>query len=248
MFFGIPYSFLMLSKIHIVQLNSAGEISQIRLNWDQATMLKQVDAIGRTGRNWPIRDGTAMASLIKSSASSVQNGSAPQTSSAPSARNDKVVITNRSAHGTHGAPGNEYDQDFHTRLFDTSAGAVHESGRLNSPPIAVRNSAKPGPRQMSEIFPDGSSSDRVDGIKAKAGSNKNFAANRLFDQDHHQASPSPERKKAHPTKYNHFEFVSDADQGATKHMSNTSLEGHTKPQHEHERHIGPGIDEVCSPQ
>lgn len=250
-----------LDQVHIVQLNSQGQISQIRLYWDQSTLLKQVEAIGRTGRNWPIRDGKAMAKMIKSSASSVENGTvAAQSSVSASAKaaEDDVVITSRPV----SSKGRE-DKDFHTRLFATGEDAEPRSNTTADPSAAMRTSAKPAPRQWGELFPGGPSPDKVEGARPKLGSNKNFGSNRLFDENSAaDRSPSPERKKPDPSKFNHFEFGNgeeaapkDGDRPpsakAKKHMSNWDFEDFTTPpkvkakaQPEQERHFGPGIDEV----
>ncbi|KAK9780752.1 hypothetical protein SCAR479_01938 [Seiridium cardinale] len=52
---------------HIVTFDADGKIRQIRQNWDQAALLKQLDVIGKTGRNWPIRDAKEQIKLIESS-------------------------------------------------------------------------------------------------------------------------------------------------------------------------------------
>ncbi|TGZ80075.1 hypothetical protein EX30DRAFT_364854 [Ascodesmis nigricans] len=52
--------------IHFVTFEN-GKVKQARLFWDQATLLKQVGVIGRSGRNWPIRDGREQAQRIAKS-------------------------------------------------------------------------------------------------------------------------------------------------------------------------------------
>lgn len=254
-----------MKQIHIVQLDSSGKISQIRLHWDQSTMLKQVDAIGRTGRNWPIRDGQAMAKVIKSSVSAAENGTGKQDSyEAPaSVKPDEVVVTSRPQ-----SSRSREDKDFHTRLFATGGDDERMPSNGNSDPaLAVRTSAKPAPREWDELFAGDaahkkSSSGKVEGTNLKAGAGTNFGQNRLFDKntpaDH---SPSSGRK-ADPSKYNHFEFGNGEEAAprdgnrppsanAKKHMTNWDFEDFStppkfkaKPLKEHERHFGPGIDEV----
>ena len=41
-----------------------GKIRSIRVYWDQATVLKQLEIVGARGRGWPITDGTNQISLI----------------------------------------------------------------------------------------------------------------------------------------------------------------------------------------
>lgn len=218
-------------------------------------MLKQVDAIGRTGRNWPIRDGTAMTNLIKNSVSTGNSGPAPQSSSGASSKPDEVVITSREGD----------KQDYHSRLF--APAEERRSIENQAPGIAKRMSAKPAPRQWGELFADENtrrspSPGKAEGAKAKAGSDRNFAQNRLFDRNAVDASsPSPERKHDH-SHYQHFEFGNGEEAPprdgnrppsatAQKHMNNWDFEDFNtppkvtaKPLMEQERHFGHGVDEV----
>lgn len=43
---------------------NGGRIRSIRVFWDQATVLKQLEIVGSRGRGWPITDGTAQIELI----------------------------------------------------------------------------------------------------------------------------------------------------------------------------------------
>ncbi|ATZ47073.1 hypothetical protein BCIN_02g03970 [Botrytis cinerea B05.10] len=64
--------------IHIVSFDANGKIQQIRQNWDQGSLLKLIDVIGKTGRNWPIRDGKDQIKLIASSVkNTVDDGPSP---------------------------------------------------------------------------------------------------------------------------------------------------------------------------
>ena len=42
-----------------------GKIQSIRIYWDQATVLKQLDIVGVRGRGWPITDGTSQVELVE---------------------------------------------------------------------------------------------------------------------------------------------------------------------------------------
>jgi len=250
---------MMEKQIHVVQLDAAGKISQIRLHWDQSTMLRQVDAIGRTGRNWPIRDGKAMAKLVKSSVKAVGSGGAG-TTQAPSGaftKQDEVVITGRP---------NSRDQehkDYQKRLF-TTGDEEEPRSYTNRESVAVRTSAKPPPRQWGELFAgEGARPTAVTpNSNHRAGADKKYGQNRLFDDNLDDRSPSPRAKKADPSKYNHFAFgngeEADPVDGnrppsakAQKHMTNWGFEDFTtppkvaaKPHPELERHFGPGVDDV----
>jgi len=43
---------------------NAGKIRSIRVYWDQATVLKQLQIVGARGRGWPITDGSSQIDLI----------------------------------------------------------------------------------------------------------------------------------------------------------------------------------------
>uniref|UniRef100_L2G0D6 Uncharacterized protein n=1 Tax=Colletotrichum fructicola (strain Nara gc5) TaxID=1213859 RepID=L2G0D6_COLFN len=50
--------------MHVVNFDSEGKIAQIRQSWDQGSLLKQLDIIGKSGRNWPIRDSQEQIKMI----------------------------------------------------------------------------------------------------------------------------------------------------------------------------------------
>lgn len=43
---------------------TGGKIRSIRVYWDQATVLKQLEIVGSRGRGWPITDGSNQIDLI----------------------------------------------------------------------------------------------------------------------------------------------------------------------------------------
>lgn len=63
--------------MHIVKFDSDSKITNIQQSWDQGALLKQLDVIGKTGRNWPIRDSKEQTKMIARTA--VKSG-APSTS------------------------------------------------------------------------------------------------------------------------------------------------------------------------
>lgn len=68
-------------QVHIVHFNTDNQIQQVRIYWDQGSLLKEVEIIGARGRQWPIRDAKEQTRLLKAAASAK---SAPQL--APSQR------------------------------------------------------------------------------------------------------------------------------------------------------------------
>jgi hypothetical protein len=247
------------AQVHVVQFDGQGKISQIRLYWDQSTVLRQVDAIGKSGRNWPIRDGFAQVKTVKASINDTP--SATNTTSLPSrsAPIDNAALPDRPIL----SPGARQDGDFNDRLFATGDSLEPRRPSNNTnPEYAVRASAKPAPRQLNEIFTDENSkkSFQPEG-KPKIGSAKNFHENRLFDEN---KEPQPEvSKKTDPTKFSHFEFPNGESGAAASDMyrpmsnkttkqSNWDFQDFSTPEKhrpranpEQERHIGPGLDEVC---
>lgn len=226
-------------------------------------MLRQVDAIGRTGRNWPIREGKAMAQLIKSSVSASGNdGPAQPFSAPPSDKPSEAAVSSRPTSSRE-----KENADYQSRLFATGDDSERTSVNHGAG-HAIRTSARPAPRQWDQIFPDENSQQKqqfvkIEGSNPRAGAGSNFGQNRLFDKNAATStkSPSPERK--HDAKhFNHFEFgngeeapAADANRPLTanskKHMNNWEFEDFTtppkvtaKPQMEQERHFGYGIDEV----
>ncbi|KAJ5555734.1 hypothetical protein N7461_004204 [Penicillium sp. DV-2018c] len=51
--------------LHIVHFDAHQQIKQIRIYWDQGSLLKQVEVIGARGRQWPIRDGKDQTRLLR---------------------------------------------------------------------------------------------------------------------------------------------------------------------------------------
>ncbi|KAM0163475.1 hypothetical protein ACHAQE_003261 [Botrytis cinerea] len=191
--------------IHIVSFDANGKIQQIRQNWDQGSLLKLIDVIGKTGRNWPIRDGKDQIKLI---ASSVKNTGMSDVSSNmdPLAR----------ARGN----SNNVLRDPHASLSLFTP--REDTGSMSRPAeVPASVSAKPAPRDYHDLFVNKNSSTVDDGPSPpKAGASKKFAPSRLFDADEEEYTPdSPIREKSkdamyrpNPARYEHFDFT-DAPEG-----------------------------------
>jgi hypothetical protein len=83
-------------QIHIVHFDSEQQIKQIRIHWDQASLLRQVEVIGARGRSWPIRDGKDQIRLLKTALAERETAAVlptattlPVRSSSPSKRRIK---------------------------------------------------------------------------------------------------------------------------------------------------------------
>lgn len=245
------------------------KIQQIRLYWDQGTLLKQVEAIGKTGRNWPIREGKAQVDAITASVKSgVKSGGSAGHEPLGVRNANEVVIRDH-----HKRDSVSVTRDPHASLALFAERDANEDGRTYSgPKYEPVKSAKPIPRDIGELFTNdetakepsrSQSPHKVDGTVLKAGAGRNHQNNRLFDEDDdEELTRSPERKKTYSQKYEHFAF-GDGEDAPTKenrpmsknkqsqHDATFSFEDfHTPPKHveknrpDYERHWGAGIDEV----
>ena len=196
----------------MVHFDASSKIQQIRLYWDQGSLLKLVDVIGSRGRNWPIKDGKEQIRLITSTASAT-------SMEAPIKQMGDMSIPHTPR------PKKNPTNDPHTSLSLFDPRDETEAPELASPSIAPRASAKPPPRDYQELFV-GNGSDqspaasertvspsKSNHIAPKAGAGKNYHPSRLFDVEEPELSvngsptKSPEKYLSpHPSKYNHFEF------------------------------------------
>lgn len=167
--------------MHIVSFDGQGKIAQIRQSWDQGALLKQVDVIGRSGRNWPIRDGSDQIKVITTclSARGAVAESAPESSDVLHRSRGNSVNALRDPHAS-------------LELFaPRDAAEDAAAARIISPYAGTR----PRQRSFTEILGD-EPTDEDDGspsrgrsqspskfIAPKAGSNKKFQPNRLFETD-----------------------------------------------------------------
>lgn len=168
------------SQIHIVTFDPDGKITQVRQNWDQGSLLKLIDVIGKSGRNWPIRDGKDQIKLI---ASSVKSAGKPAAGS--SNANELPIRPRGNSNNVTGDP--------HASL---ALFAPREKNPSASNVVAQKSSSRPPQREYSELFvggeEDGSPpakssnharSESPSKAYNKAGANKNYAPSRLFDVD-----------------------------------------------------------------
>ncbi|APA06116.1 hypothetical protein SS1G_01436 [Sclerotinia sclerotiorum 1980 UF-70] len=190
--------------IHIVSFDANGKIQQIRQNWDQGSLLKLIEVIGKSGRNWPIRDGKDQIKLITSSVRS--SGTSDAASNADSIARAR-------------ANSNNATRDPHSSLalFAPREDVVQESRPAAEP---ISKSAKPEPRDYHDLFVGKDSTSPEDDTSlpkagAKAGASRQFAPSRLFDayeeqatQDSHVQEKSKDPMyRPNPARYEHFDFT-----------------------------------------
>lgn len=171
-------------------------------------MLKQTEVIGSRGRNWPVVDGKDQVRLIHTS--STASPAAPELPVSPRGRSEVQSL----ASSRNVSPSKRHIKDPHASLDLFSPKPVDENDRvLNPNAVAPRASAKPPPREMSELFAAGHE-DHAPGspkkvptepvIAPKGAGSQKFAAPRLFSDD--PSEPAAVGYKSNPSKYNHFDL------------------------------------------
>ena len=131
--------------MHIIHFNENRKIQQIRLYWDQGSLLKQIDVIGARARNWPIRDGKDQARLIATSASGNDQESRPSTAVSSTSSHEP------GAAGKLRSQSNDVTRDPYasSTLFAPRDENVDSSAPAG---VAPRASAKPPPRDYHDLF------------------------------------------------------------------------------------------------
>lgn len=251
--------------IHAVSFDAGGKISQIRLYWDQGTLLKQVEAIGRTGRNWPIREGKKLIEAVKASVNATG-----QASSGSAARGQHNVVATH--HKRDESVSATRDPHASLALFAPRDPNENSGSAYNGPTVAPRPSAKPAPRDYGDLFVGeetsasshrSTSPAKIDGRAVKGGAGKYVSGNRLFDENDHDSHSTPVGKKTYQQKYDHFAFGNGEDapkdsrpnsgKDNRKSQATFSFEDFATPpkvneknKPDFERHWGAGVDEVSS--
>ncbi|KAI5864999.1 hypothetical protein GGS23DRAFT_557146 [Durotheca rogersii] len=228
-----------LAITHIVDFAPDGKISQIRRTWDQGSLLKQLDIIGKSGRNWPIRDSKEQIKIIEACVKLSSDASADSDFSSLSARarGDSTNIL-RDPHAS-------------LALFAPR----EESSESIAAVVSPRGGARPRQRDFTEILGDepvdnteeqSASPSKV--IAPKAGAGKGFQPSRLFDEtdafaeEANSPEASPSRfYRPNPKKFSHFDFGDGSDPRdvpepigpttkKTKHTSQWSFDDFVTPQ------------------
>ncbi|OTB01507.1 hypothetical protein M426DRAFT_214675 [Hypoxylon sp. CI-4A] len=255
-----------LPVVHIVSFDNDGKILQIRQAWDQGSLLKQLDVIGKSGRNWPIRDSKEQLKLIETSLKSSSDAGSSQDP------NDVLARSRGNSNNAFRDPHASLSLFAPREEIEDSIAAV----------ISPRGGARPRQRDFTEILGDEPvetptrerSESPSKAIAPKAGADKKFQPSRLFEEkEMFEESSSPEAVKSpnrfirpNPKKYNHFDFgdgtdepevvppqPSDAASKKTKHTSQWSFDDFQTPQkvkpskvmrNENVRHWGTEENEV----
>ena len=158
--------------------------------------------------------------MISSAQPAVPNAQPPLAPMTRGRDKDEVISNSRST-----SPSKKHIKDPYTSLDLFGQEKADPNQRGSSPgAIPPRKSAKPPPREMSELFAAGHEdnepappgSPKKDNVlpviapKAKGTGGQNYQPPRLFDPE--PDSDSPVLYKSNPAKYHHFEF-GDASEG-----------------------------------
>ncbi|EEH33768.1 hypothetical protein PAAG_04817 [Paracoccidioides lutzii Pb01] len=228
--------------IHIIHFDNTDRITQIRLYWDQGSLLKQIDVIGSSSRNWPIRDSAEQLRLINSSVSAAGNSPSSISSSASQGGRPSTAASNNASIASITSPSKRFTKDPHASLSLFESHSDTSEDRPVS--VSSRGSAKPAPRDYGDLFV-GDDADftptkppqlsRKDGaaIAPKSGADANYQASRLFaDEDGQQGEQDNNSNtnnnnnnnnnnsrtpsvKTNSKKFNHFEFGETPHPGST---------------------------------
>ncbi|KAJ5290997.1 hypothetical protein N7478_000248 [Penicillium angulare] len=223
--------------LHIVHWNAEHEISQVRIYWDQGSLLKEVEIIGSRSRGWPIRAGAEQTRFLKSAADAKsapppapsQNGlkEAPARPGSPGKRHirdpyaadslfdllspSKAAAANDTDNVPRpSSPGKKHRKDPYAA--DSLTDLLSPSKQNDAPirPYAA-SSVKPPTRDLSDLFIDeetpGTPSKSERVIAPKGGAGRAHE-NRIFGSED-TLDPSRAAYKSNPTRFNHFEIGAD---------------------------------------
>ncbi|KAI9171504.1 hypothetical protein HJFPF1_00989 [Paramyrothecium foliicola] len=197
--------------VHFVTFDADGKISQVRIQWDQGSVLKQLEVIGKTGRNWPIKDGREQILAIQSS---LKAGGISQTTD-----DQKEMLIRTRGNSTN------VMRDPHASLHRQPTREEIEA-EIAAPVVSPYGGNRPQQRSFADLLGDepleaGSPTahrQRSDS-PSKGGQGKNFQPMRLFEgQEHVEEEDESPRGKAgnqfirpNPKKYQHFDFADGSD-------------------------------------
>ncbi|RYP43782.1 hypothetical protein DL768_009687 [Monosporascus sp. mg162] len=203
---------------HFVSFDGQGKVLQIRQTWDQGSLLKQLDVIGKTGRNWPIRDSREQIKMTEMCVKYVSGVAGVATGRDPT---DLTIRSRGDSAST------ARDPNASLSLFASQ----EEKDEAIPSVISPRGGVRPHQRSFTEILghepdedpaspPTGRRSESPSKVIApKAGAGKNYEPSRLFgaeelDDEEYQSDDgrSPDRfVRPNPKKYDHFDFADGSD-------------------------------------
>lgn len=118
-------------------------------------------------------------------------------------------------------------------LFQPREITEEEESNVSGPSAPRAQSAKPPPREYSELFVDekAAASSAAQRYPVKAGSAKNFKQSRLFDEETEEdrVAATPMSIRTNAKKYNHFEFGDGEDTPTAREPSRGRKKGKSEP-------------------
>ncbi|KAJ5371824.1 Nucleic acid-binding OB-fold [Penicillium concentricum] len=209
--------------IHIVHFDANKLIKQIRIYWDQASLLKQIEVIGARGRQWPIRDGKDQVRLLRNAETARVAPSQPPSSS----QKLETKLPDRSSSPGKRRFKDPYSANSLTELLSPNKEATERESRPETtrPAASKRYTKDPyGAGSLTELLsPSKQAPAYVAPFAPSAGrpAPRNFSD--IFVKD--DGTPDEARKgpvdedrhfyKSAPGKYNHFE-IGARDQGRSQ--------------------------------
>lgn len=230
--------------VHIVRFNSQNQIQQVRIYWDQGSLLKQVEVIGSRGRNWPIRDANEQSKLISNVVAAQGTVTPPPQETVPSSAT--TTATRKIARPPSRDPselffgGGEQENEPTPRARDSIISPRAGANKHFRPVRVFGDDDGDDPVQASPIKPKIGSHKGFQPVRVfdqddehvsaegptpsassivpqpRAGSTKNFHAIRVFEQgDDSEVAEEKERAyKINPNRFSHFELVSEGHDAA----------------------------------
>ncbi|KAF3928224.1 hypothetical protein AA313_de0207097 [Arthrobotrys entomopaga] len=196
--------------VHIVQFED-NLIKQIRVYWDQGTLLKNLNVVGKTGKNWPIRFGDEQTKLIKASIADGPGASESAASTRPSSK-----ASNHS--------NRESLQLFAPR-------EIGDEVSIKPAVIAPRSGIKPPSRELHEIIGEEDDDATLPVAQTpRAGANKAPTRTFFVGQDIDEIHSTPDRKvQVNAKKYKHFALEDDANDDTPKVIAPKRTSIYSKP-------------------
>ncbi|KAJ5157812.1 uncharacterized protein N7482_008912 [Penicillium canariense] len=222
--------------VHIVHFNAEHQIQQVRIYWDQGSLLKEVEVIGARGRSWPIRQAHEQIRLLKSAAKAKSAAPAlahshdgsnnlPPRPSSPGKRHmkdpyaadslfDLLSPQKGEKEPEHddiprpSSPGKRHTRDPYAAASLTELLSPSKEDNKDSRRSYARSAAQPAPRQYGELFVG--DDEEMPGTPSK--SEKAIApkagSNFQGSRIFEDYTPTDERApyKTNPLKFNHFEI------------------------------------------
>jgi len=244
----------------------------VRQSWDQGALLKQLDIIGRSGRNWPIRDSSDQIRLIAKSAEATPVTSAPAATTAttvPAPSNEAAAPSSRVPLRSRGNSANaprEHHDFFPGGAADPAPWDV----------VSPYAGSRPRQRDFAEILGDSPSGEhdatpRAPVISPYAGTRprQRSFTDILGEQDEEEAPPSPSRgrersqspskavapkigagKNYHPSRLFEADENAPLDPNTPEHLKAKASERMRKPHpHKYEHfHFADGSDPQDAPK